>query len=143
MKKPLLIIIVGIVTLLFSGCNHTSIKQNLENVDDMSIFYGANSYATFGVDDDILKDLSNRFSNLVFEPTDKKMDMLTMLTVNFYKNKKRIASFKVDQNGVFWLDAETKCYKVSSGSFDYKFVKNIYLESRHSSFVTHMYSITK
>ena len=109
---------------------YTSIKLNNENVDDVSIYYGFSSYAMFGADDDTLKGLSNQFNNLSFEPTDKKMDTSTMLNINFHQNKKTIASVNVDENGVFWLDGETKCYKVSSGSFDYEYVKNIYLKSK-------------
>lgn len=130
MKKLLLIIIIGIVTFILFGCNHKSNKLNNENVDNVSIFYGFSSYAMFSEDDDTLRDLLNQFSNLSFEPTDQKMDIATMLHVNFYHNEKIIASFKVDENGVFWLDGETNCYKVSSGSFDYEIVKNIYLRSK-------------
>ncbi len=129
MKKLLLVSIVIIMTFLLFGCSTVSDKLSGEEIDDVSIFYGVSSYAMFGASEDTLKALINQFSSLSFEPTNQEMDMLTMLSINFYHNKKRISSFKVDAKGVFWLDGDTKCYKASSGSFDYKYVKKIYQDS--------------
>lgn len=127
--KKLLLVIIGIVVLVFLNFNHAPDGLNGENVDSVSISYGVRSYLMLSTDEDKVKDLIKQFRNLSFEPTDKKMDIMTMLTVSFYQGEKSIASFKVDENGVFWLGGKTKGYKLSSGSFDYNFVRNIYLES--------------
>lgn len=135
MKKLLLIIIVVIVTFILFGCNNESNKinnENLDNADDAIISYGVTSYAANVTDDDMLRKLLDQFRNLSFEPTDQKMDTSTMLNVIFYHNEKKIALFGVDENGVFLLDGETGFYKVSFGTFNYEFVKNIYLRIKEN-----------
>lgn len=150
--KKMLLVVLGIGVLLF-GCNNKQNKinttpsevnteaiedsntidtvYNIEDADDVVIYYGFSSYAMFGTDKDTLESLKNEFSELVFESTDGKMDVATMLTISFIHNGKSIAKFSVDKNGVFWLDGKTNCYKISSGSFDYEFVRNIYYQSKN------------
>jgi hypothetical protein len=112
----------------FSSCSQ---KYTVRDADDVTIFYGVSSYAMFGTDKETLKLLTNAFDGLTFEKTDQKTDVGTMLTVNFYKDKKTVAVFMVDSGGIFLIDDEY--YKVSSGKFDYNTVYNIYLNSRNNT----------
>jgi hypothetical protein len=100
--------------------------------DDIAIFYGVSSYAMFSTDQSIIDDLLNQFNALSFEKTTDKMDLFTAFHVNFSYNGKGVKSFRVDKNGVFWLDGETQCYKISSGSFDYQHLKAIYEDSKNT-----------
>ena len=123
------------VALLLSGCAKPEDNDIIE-ADDISIFYGVSSYAMFSTDKSIIDDLLNRFSSLSFEKTTDKMELLNAFHVNFSCNGKGVKSFRVDKNGVFWLDGETQCYKISSGSFDYQHLKSIYENSKNTPKVT-------
>lgn len=155
MIKKMLLVVLGIGVLLLFGCNNkqteinttptevnteaiedsnntdnTDTVYNIEDADDVRIYYGYSSYAMFGTDKDTLESLKNEFSDLTFKPTDEKMDGATMLTISFDLNEKSITKINVDENGVFWLNGEVDTYRVSSGSFDYEFVRNIYYQSK-------------
>ncbi len=117
------------VSLLLAGCtrqeSNTAIKA-----DNISIFYGVSSYALFSADQTIIDDLLGRFSALSFRKTAAKMDLQSAFSVNFYYVGEAVKSFWVDENCVFWLDGDTQCYKVASGSFDYLHLKGLYIGSR-------------
>ena len=51
--------------------------------------------------------------------------------MNISSNWSGVKKFWIDKNGVFWLDGETQCYKISSGSFDYQYLKAIYEDSKN------------
>jgi hypothetical protein len=130
MKNHIMVLIIGAMALLLYGCKDSQIKLYFENVDDVSITFGLSSYAMFGAEEDTIQDLLTSFSNLILEPTDDEMDTTTMLSIHFSHNEKSVVSVNVDEHGVFWLDGDTKSYKVSSGSFDYEFIKNVYIDSQ-------------
>lgn len=129
MNKLVLFVIVGIMAFLCFGCNNISIKVNIEDADHADIYNEFDSQVMSAVDADTMKDLLNRLSNLSFKPTNEKMDYSTMLKVYFYRSEVIIASVSVDSNGVFYLNGQKSSYKVSSGSFDYEYLKNIYFNS--------------
>jgi len=119
------------VALLLTGCAKPE-SNNLIKADNITIFYGVSSYAMFSADQSVIDDLLNQFNSLSFEKTTEEMDLTSAFHVNFSYNGNGVKSFWVDKNGVFWLDGETQCYKVSSGSFDYQHLKAIYNDSRTS-----------
>jgi hypothetical protein len=66
---------------------------------------------------------------LSFEPTDKQMDIPTMFSICFSEGEKQIAEVCIDKNGVFWIDGNTECLKLSSGTFNYNDTQDIYEKS--------------
>lgn len=119
------------VTLLLTGCVKP-ISNNMLKADNVLIGYGFSSYAMFGADQVVIDDLLNQFTSLSFERTTDEMDLASAFSVNFSYNLNGVKRFRVDKHGVFWLDGETQCYKVSSGSFDYQHLKAIYQDSKTS-----------
>lgn len=128
MKRVFLLILA--VTLFLTGCAKPE-SNNLLKADNITIFYGFSSYAMFGADQVVIDDLLNQFNSLNFEKTTNEMDLASAFNVNFSYRGKGVKNFWVDKNGVFWLDGETKCYKVSSGSFEYQYIKAIYEDSKN------------
>lgn len=133
MKRVLLIMLA--FALLLSGCAKPRSNDPIE-ADNITIFYGVSSYAMFSTDKSIIDDLLNRFNSLSFEKTAEEMELFSAFHVNFSYDGKGVKSFRVDKNGVFWLDGETQCYKISSGSFDYQHLKAIYEDSKNTPKVT-------
>ena len=123
MKKSMIIILAA--ALLLAGCSKPASNTRI-SADNISIFYGVSSYAMFGADQEVIEDLLNQFSSLSFEKTTEEIDFMSAFQVNFSYEGERVKSFRVDKNGVFWLDGKTQCYKVSSGSFDYAHLKSVY-----------------
>jgi hypothetical protein len=123
---------------LLPGCakqNNSNVStQNNANtltVDDITIFYGVSSYAMFGAEQTVIDDLFERLNSLTFEKTSDEIDLMSTFMVNFSAEGKDVKRFSVDKNGIFWLDGGTQCYKISSGSFDYEYLKKIYENSQH------------
>jgi hypothetical protein len=117
------------IAILLAGCAKPE-SSNIIKADNITIVYGVSSYAMFGAEQSVIDDLLVRFTSLSFEKTTEELDLMSALHVNFSYNGKGVKSFWVDKNGVFWLDGETQCYKVSSGSFDYQYLKTVYDESK-------------
>ena len=114
---------------LLPGCA----KQNNTNIltpDDIVIGYSVSSYAMFGAEQTVIDDLFERLNSLTFEKTSDEIDLMSTIMVNFSAKEKSIKRFGVDKNGIFWLDGDTQCYKISSGSFDYEYLKKIYDNSK-------------
>ena len=118
------------LVLLLTGCAKPESIKKIK-ADNITIFYGFSSYAMFGADQWVIDDLLNQFNSLSFEKSTEEMDSASAFTVNFSYNGNDVNHFWVDKNGVFWLNGETQCYKVSSGSFDYHHLKVIYEGSKH------------
>jgi len=129
LKKISLIMLA--FTLLLTGCAKPE-SNDMIKADDITIFYGVSSYAMFGANQEVIDDLLNKFNSLSFEKTADKMDLVNAFHVTFSYKGKGVRRFFVDKNGVFWLDGETQCYKVSSGSFDYEHLNAIYQDSKAS-----------
>ncbi|MEA4848737.1 MAG: hypothetical protein VB106_16020 [Clostridiaceae bacterium] len=129
MKRVFFVVLAA--ALLLSGCAKPE-SNNLIEADNITIVYGFSSYAMFGADQAVIDVLLSQFSSLSFEKTTEKMDLISAFHVNFSYNGKVVKSFWVDKNGVFWLDGETQCYKISSGSFDYQHLKTIYEDSKNT-----------
>lgn len=115
--------------LLMAGCAKPESNTRIK-ADNITIFYGVSSYALFGAEQPVIDGLLEQFSSLGFEKTTEEMDLMSAFHVNLSYNGKGVKSFWVDKNGVFWLDGETQCYKASSGSFDYEYLKAIYNDSK-------------
>lgn len=128
MKRVFFIMLVA--ALLQTGCTKPE-SSSMIKADDISIFYGVSSYAMFGADQLVIDDLLNRFNSLSFEKTTDEIDLLSAFHVNFSYNGNGVKRFWVDKNGIFGLDGETQCYKISSGSFDYQYLKAIYEDSKN------------
>lgn len=127
MKRVFAILIAAV--FLLAGCakqNNTDIKS----VDDIAIYYGVSSYAMFGSEQTVIDDLYEKLNSLTFEETSDEIDLMSTFMVNFYAKGQGIKKFSVDKNGIFWLDGETQCYKIKSGSFDYEYLKKIYDASK-------------
>jgi len=122
-------IVVLIVALLLIGCGRQNSEANIQ-ANEITIFYGFSSYAMFGADQKVIDDLLNQFNSLSFEKTSDEMDFISAFNVNFSYNGNNVQSFRVDKNGIFKLNGETQCYKVSSGSFDYDHLETIYKDSQ-------------
>ena len=133
MKKLYMILAIFLLIFVFAGCGKQEPRINIENADEISIFYGVSSYAPSYTDEKTLKALSNCLHDLRFETTDKQMDRLTMFSLYFTKDGKKIASIKTDENGVFWLNGKTDSLKIASGKFNYNDIKDIYEKSRNSN----------
>lgn len=69
---------------------------------------------------------------MYFVETEDDIDLLSTLNIVFYADGKQIKKVNVDKNGIFYFDSNMTYYKVSSGSFDYNYVKNIYQSSQHN-----------
>ena len=129
MKKSLFIPIL-LLCLLFTGCARTSPVINTKNTDRVSIFYGTSSYAMWSENETDIMALQDCFNGLSFETTNAQMDIYTMLSIYFFKGQTQLTEIHVDQNGTFWLNGDTSCFCIRSGSFDYNRVKEIYEQSK-------------
>lgn len=107
----------------------SSAMLDIENPDDVVIFYGFSSYAMFGADSDTIKALANQLNSLTLAPSDKKTDFSSMLRITFYNDGDIIASVSVDKNSVFWINGNY--YEMASGTFNYDYAYKIYLESKY------------
>jgi hypothetical protein len=132
MKKLNALLVIILIIYALAGCSNSKqeVQANTQNADSVAIFYGVSSYAMFSSDASTIKNISDYFNNLSFEPTDKEMDISTMISVNFSKGEEQIAKYSVDKNMVFWLNGDTKCLKIASGKFNYDAVKDIYEKSK-------------
>ena len=135
MRKLLLLIFI-VSTFIFFACEHTSTENNIiptelniEDANQVQILYGCSSYIMLSNDEDKIKKLTNQFNNLSFESTDEEIDLGTELSVIFSYNGETIKVFKVDKSGVFKLGSDRNYFKISSGSFDYEIVRDIYRQS--------------
>lgn len=127
MKRVLFIMLA--VALLLAGCVKLE-SDNMVKGDNITIFYGFSSYAMFSADQVVIDDLLNQFNSLNFKKTTDEMDLGSAFIVNISSNWSGAKKFWIDRNGVFWLDGETQCYKISTGSFDYQHLKAIYEDSK-------------
>lgn len=118
------------VVLLLTGCSNPESNKRIKAYN-ITIFYGFSSNAKFGADQAAIDEVLNQFNSLSFEKTTEEMDRASAFTVNFSYKGNDVNHFWVDKNGVFWINGETQCYKVSSGSFDYQHLKVIYGGSNH------------
>jgi uncharacterized lipoprotein YajG len=131
MKKLNTLFVIILIIYALAGCSRqVKVQANTQNADSVTISYGVSSYAMFSSDASTIKNISDYFNNLSFEPIDKEMDITTMISVNFSKGEKQIAKFSVDKNMVFWLNGDTKCFKIASGTFNYDAVRDIYEKSK-------------
>lgn len=132
MKKIYILSLIVIILVLFSFTKYNTKKYsiNINAADNISIYYGLSSYAMFSSDENTIKTLSNHFNNLTFEPKKKEMDFPTMFIICFYKNEKQIAKITVDKNNIFRLNDNSKTLKLSSGTFNYDYIHDIYEESK-------------
>lgn len=124
MKRVIISLLFFSIFCFAIGC------QKMNSTNDIIIFYGVSSYAMFGAEQSVIDDLVKKFDKLTFTKTDDKMDFMTTLRINFIADGKSIKKINVDKNGVFMLGGGTSHYKISSGTFDYEYVKNIYLNSQ-------------
>jgi len=122
-------IVVLIVALLLIGCGRQNSEANIQ-ANEITIFYGFSSYDMFGVDQKVIDNLLSQFNSLSFEKTKDELDLFSAFHVDFSYSGNNVKSFWVDKIGVFRLDGKTQCYKVSSGSFDYEYLKMIYKDSQ-------------
>ncbi len=130
--KRLFIIMLSLCFLM-AACSHQENNNNKMQADDILVFYGVSSYAMFGAKQEVINDLLNQFSTLSFKKTEDKMDVASAFNLIFSYKGKEVKRFWVDKNGVFWLDGNTECYKISSGSFDYLNLKTIYEDSKQTN----------
>lgn len=131
MKRFIPIILTVLICILgfcCVGCQQREEGSGLI-VDDVAIYFGVNSYAMFGTDDETLHYLANTYRDLEVEPVTSEMDLTSMLTVNLFHKEQQVASFSVDKNGVIWKDGGTQCYRAQGGC-DYGKIKQIYLNSK-------------
>ena len=101
-------------------------KNERQNADSVVIFYGFNSFTFESVDKKTIKQISDYFNNLKFEPIEKEMELSTMLCVCFMQDQNLITKICVDKNNIFKFDGEDKCYQIVSGTFNYNNIKEIY-----------------
>ena len=121
--KRLVITLMLAAFMVLSSCG----KTEKSNPVDVAVYYGVSSYALFSSDESIVSELADFYDTLEVTETDEKLDLFTAYLVTF-KDKK----FRVDKNGVIWLNGETKCYKKVSGSLDYDRIAEIYKGSKHN-----------
>lgn len=121
-------VLLGFIFLL-TGCAKKN-NTKLSTPDNIVIGYSISSHAMFGAEQTVIDDLFERLNSLTFEETSEEIDLISTIMVNFSAEGKSIKRFSVDKNGIFWLDGETQCYKIKSGSFDYEYLKDIYDNSK-------------
>jgi len=126
MKKYRLLLVISILLVGVSGCSKQDSYFNIENADNISIFYGISSHAMHSTDEDIIKAVSVNLNSLSFKKTDKQIDGSSMFTISLLKKDEQIALVFVDAKGVFWIDDTAECYEVDSGTFDYSYILSIY-----------------
>jgi hypothetical protein len=126
--KRIFAVLLAFIFLL-PGCAKKN-NTNIPTPDDIVIGYGISSYAMFGAEQTVIDDLFERLNSLTFEKTSDEIDLMSTIMVNFSAKGKSIKRFGVDKNCIFWLDGETQCYKIKSGSFDYEYLKKIYVDSQ-------------
>lgn len=127
MKKAMISILIG--CLIFSGCSGKTARTGTGK--DITVYYGVSSYAMFGAEQAVIDKILGQYSSLRFEKTEDKLDLFTAFHVIIFNREKLLAKFWVDQNGVFWRNGETQDYKVISGSFDYKYLRTVYENSKN------------
>lgn len=110
--------------LLLAGCAKPAADSI--KADQVSVFYGVSSYALFSEDQKVIRELIDSYNGLSFEKTEAELDFISAFSVILSYEGKNVIKFTVDKYGVFWLDGDTQCYKVASGSFDYARLKSIY-----------------
>lgn len=130
MKKLFLMVLV-INILLFWGCKSEISNINIEKADSVIIFYGFNSHSMVSNDKSTVDNLKEQFSNLTLESTEEEINQAAMLRIIFRYNGKGFASFNVDDRGILEFNGEPNNFKISSGSFDYDLVRNIYFQNNH------------
>jgi hypothetical protein len=116
--------------ILLSGCMGPVGKYNIK-ADNVVINYSFSSYAMFGADQSVIDELLDQFNAVKFTKTTDKLDIASAFNVGFSYNGKKVVSFWVDRDGVFWLDGETQGWKISSGSFNYDRLEEIYENSKN------------
>lgn len=114
-----------IIILLLTGCAKPESNKRIKS-DNITIYYGFSSYAMFGATQAVIDDLLNQFNSLSFEKSTDEMDRSSAFTVYFFYNGNDVKHFWVDKNGIFRLDGEAQCYKVSSGLLYFQHLKAIY-----------------
>ena len=128
-KKRLVSLFLTVILITFAaGCQFQREASDLK-VDDVAIYFGVNSYAMFGADEETLQYLADTYQNLEVEPVSGEMDLTSMLTVNLFHQNQQVGSFSVDRNGNIWKDGDTQCYRAPGGC-DYGKIKQIYLNSQ-------------
>jgi flagellar motor component MotA len=126
-------LIIIIVTLnTFTGCGSQVIKANIQDADSIIISYAIQSYAMFSTDASTVKAVAKKLEKLHFQKTGKEMDNGTMYSITFHSDNKPIATYSIDKNNTFRLNGSKECYKIASGTFDYKFIKDIYEKSKEN-----------
>jgi hypothetical protein len=61
------------------------------------------------------------------------MDIRSMINIVFLKEGEPIASYGVDKNGVYCLDAKIENYKLKGDSLNYDRILEIYDESKNEN----------
>jgi len=130
LKKTVALILLLCALFLLFACAKSGVSLDVKDADDVSIYYGVQSYAMFGTDERTLKTLASRVSSLKFQPTDAEMDLPSAFTLTFFKDGALLAQLEVDKNGVYRLKGEKTCYHAVSGDLPYEEIQQIYEDSK-------------
>lgn len=113
------------IALLLAGCTKPESNNSIK-ADNITVFYGFSSYAMSSANQAVIDGLLNQFNSLCFEKTSEKIDLGSTFYVTFSCNGNSVKSFWVDKNCIFKFSGETQSYRISSGSFDYEYLKAVY-----------------
>ncbi len=133
MKRILMLTLI--CTLFLAGCAQQPrspeiLKFAIDHADDLTIGYVVSSYAMVGADQVSIDQLVEELNALAFDETDSQLDAEHALIVTLSDKGEQVASFMVDEQGIFLINGSGKRYEVSSGDFSYARLKRQYDQSR-------------
>lgn len=126
MRKKIIPLAILLLVALLAGCAKKQEGTDFSKVDSVTILYGVSSYAMHSEDKETIDAVLACFKPIVLVPTDKKIDEATTLSVTFSAKGEAVASFRVDESGVFQMGKDERYFTDSTKSFDYAALKKFY-----------------
>jgi hypothetical protein len=120
-------VFAALLTILLTS---TGCAKQQGSEKDIVVGSPLSSYAMFGAEQHIIDYILAQYSTLEFKKTDRELDLLNTFMVSITADGKTLARFSVDKTLIFWIDGTATPYAVSSGTFDYVYLKNAFEENR-------------
>lgn len=135
MKRFLLYTMIILALMLAAACSSVSTQQTSEFIaDEITISKSISSFMfvtkSDGTDTDLINELSSDYKELTVEPTEDKMDVISMYIVAFHKNGELTGTISVDKNGVIWINGSTDSFRQTGGNFGYSRIEEIVNNAR-------------
>lgn len=132
MKKSILLYLWACLMIVFLfGCKSVTTDIAFlsdEDIDMITIIYGAGSYEVQITDKEIINDVVSEYNSLELEPIDSnelEMNILTALTITIGSKDKDPTCMFIDGSGIFWFKNDDK-YSAATGKSFYSKLLKIY-----------------